>query len=539
MTTTVLPLHQATDRERCGGKAAALARLYQADLPVPDGLVIPVAAADELLPHFVEEILAWAAKRAPYGLIARSSAVAEDGTDSSFAGLFTSRFTPADADQLLDAVRAVRDSADTPVVRAYAQARGVELDGGMAVLVQPAVRPAAAGVLAAEIEGGRCARWRIEAVRGLAEPLVNGTLAGEIHTGRRHDAEPVVPANQSLIHLPGSREELLLPPGEWATAPGTAGHAPAKIATSHDGIVQLHLPRQWAGSRILGPRERDALLDHTVAAASALGIDRIDVEWAIPLSATDAIVLQARPLTRPLTPDFHPTANATDGWRGIPAVPGTVTGPAVLLTDGATVQDAVLICGALGPEAATALLQRPAAVVSTTGGPLSHTAILARELGIPCVTNVTGAAHEIAVGTLLEVDGTEGTVRPAAALPTPRPAPGQAAAGTAVLVRRADPAPPADGRAATILLDDPQGTDPSLLLPSCAPAPRTLPPTGILLLVEDQLTTPPGWASLPVTGIGRLLWPEDADAPPSRLVVVGPDTQILFERTLAIGVRAR
>ncbi|WP_411146546.1 DegT/DnrJ/EryC1/StrS family aminotransferase, partial [Streptomyces sp. x-80] len=42
--------------------------------------------------------------------------------------------------------------------------------------------------------------------------------------------------------------------------------------------------------------------------------------------------------------------------------------PAVHLGPDPAPEGAVLICGALGPEAAAALLRGPAAVVSTTGG---------------------------------------------------------------------------------------------------------------------------------------------------------------------------
>ncbi|WP_182526248.1 phosphoenolpyruvate--protein phosphotransferase [Nocardioides dongkuii] len=49
------------------------------------------------------------------------------------------------------------------------------------------------------------------------------------------------------------------------------------------------------------------------------------------------------------------------------------------------------------------------ALVTERGGPTSHTAIIARQLGIPCVVGV-GGAMELAGGTVLLVDGTAGTV---------------------------------------------------------------------------------------------------------------------------------
>ncbi|WP_182347599.1 phosphoenolpyruvate--protein phosphotransferase [Tomitella gaofuii] len=49
------------------------------------------------------------------------------------------------------------------------------------------------------------------------------------------------------------------------------------------------------------------------------------------------------------------------------------------------------------------------ALVTRRGGPTSHTAIIARQLGIPCVVAVAGAM-ELAPGALVLVDGDEGSV---------------------------------------------------------------------------------------------------------------------------------
>ncbi len=49
------------------------------------------------------------------------------------------------------------------------------------------------------------------------------------------------------------------------------------------------------------------------------------------------------------------------------------------------------------------------ALATTLGGPTSHTAIIARQLGIPCVVAVSGL-DDVAAGTMVLVDGTQGTV---------------------------------------------------------------------------------------------------------------------------------
>jgi pyruvate,water dikinase len=55
------------------------------------------------------------------------------------------------------------------------------------------------------------------------------------------------------------------------------------------------------------------------------------------------------------------------------------------------------------------LFLRAGAIVVERGGPLSHAAILARELGVPAVLNVVGATQHLD-GALVTVDGDVGVV---------------------------------------------------------------------------------------------------------------------------------
>ena len=58
-----------------------------------------------------------------------------------------------------------------------------------------------------------------------------------------------------------------------------------------------------------------------------------------------------------------------------------------------------------------AVLTLAAAVVTADGGPLSHAAVLARELGISAVVGARGALTEIPDGALIDVDPVVGEVR--------------------------------------------------------------------------------------------------------------------------------
>jgi phosphoenolpyruvate synthase/pyruvate phosphate dikinase len=58
----------------------------------------------------------------------------------------------------------------------------------------------------------------------------------------------------------------------------------------------------------------------------------------------------------------------------------------------------------------TPIFPRAAAVVTDVGAPLSHAAIVARELGIPAVVGCGNATMRVHSGDLVRVDGGRGTV---------------------------------------------------------------------------------------------------------------------------------
>ena len=98
---------------------------------------------------------------------------------------------------------------------------------------------------------------------------------------------------------------------------------------------------------------------------------------------------------------------------GVGASPGTACGTARTvqsLDQFSSVRPGdVLVCRTTDP-AWTPLFGVVAAVITETGGMLSHAAIVAREYGIPAVLGITDALTRITTGTTLMVDGTHGTV---------------------------------------------------------------------------------------------------------------------------------
>lgn len=81
--------------------------------------------------------------------------------------------------------------------------------------------------------------------------------------------------------------------------------------------------------------------------------------------------------------------------------------PGLPLVDG----EAVLFADDLAPaDTATLDTKHIKALVTELGGPTSHTAIIARQLDIPCIVAVGASLSDIESGTLVFVDGAVGTV---------------------------------------------------------------------------------------------------------------------------------
>jgi len=99
--------------------------------------------------------------------------------------------------------------------------------------------------------------------------------------------------------------------------------------------------------------------------------------------------------------------------RGSAVSPGRVTGPARILASAADAgrlrAGDIVVTRAATPDW-TPTFSIAAALVTDTGGPLSHCSIIAREFGIPAVMGVPLATQRITEGQIITVDGAEGLI---------------------------------------------------------------------------------------------------------------------------------
>jgi len=166
----------ALEVERVGGKAAALAHLAAAGLPVLPGVVVPVGAVVDDLDASSPLVRALRRTLGPGPLIARSSSPVEDTSGGSMAGRFETVADIVDDGGLAEAIRTVAASGER--VAAEDQLDTVP---DVAVLVQPMVTGVGGVCFGVEPVTGRSDRLlAVVSVEG-PDAVVSGRVAGVRH----------------------------------------------------------------------------------------------------------------------------------------------------------------------------------------------------------------------------------------------------------------------------------------------------------------------------------------------------------------------
>jgi phosphohistidine swiveling domain-containing protein len=168
---------QACNPNAVGMKAATLARLIARSFRVPQGFVVTAVACEKvhsgggIPPELSSEIRSHLDRLGQCPLAVRSSGLAEDLPDASYAGQYESVLGVVGNDAVSEAIAHCVASASSARVRAY---QGAHEPARMAVIVQRMVSADAAGVAftANPVTGDR--EVLVSAVKGLGDRLVGG-----------------------------------------------------------------------------------------------------------------------------------------------------------------------------------------------------------------------------------------------------------------------------------------------------------------------------------------------------------------------------
>ena len=343
----------------------------------------------------------------------RSSGVAEDGADHSFAGQFTSVLNVSGTQALEQAYKEVVASSFSARSISYRQNAGLPLvDFHFAVLCQVMAEAQCAGVLfTSDPSQPDSGRMVISAVPGLGTTAVGGSTTTDLYRPRRKQGKgrPLPPA-------PPDTFEQLLEEAEIS-------HKTMREVPSPQGGLQLEpVPEEEADLPLLQARTLEELVALGELIESLEGATQ-DIEWSYSPSQGISI-LQARPLRLAAKREADPAISLDQHplLSGICAVSGRAIGRARLAHSAAELREleaslasrernspSILVL----PQSivdAVPLMQNCVGIVIEVGNPTDHLSCIAREYGIPMITGAQSALSALTDGQWIVLDADRGKV---------------------------------------------------------------------------------------------------------------------------------
>jgi pyruvate, water dikinase len=425
MQPLVVPLtaREAVDAARFGPKAANLARLGQAGLPIPGGFCLDAEAyrtqiralgleADArgvfsaaespqarrhalamklglldqpITPALLDPLLAaWHELKATTGAltVVRSSALVEDRFGSSFAGQFESFLGIESEGDFVTAIRSCWGALWATRALRYMATHEIDpAETAMGVLVQPLVPARASGGGLSQSADGNMI---LSATWGLGSAIAQGEVTPDRYELAR---------NGSLLHV----------------TPGRKDHQVGCIHRA-EPVAEI-VPRALIAEPCLNQTQATELGRLLLRVEELMGLP-VEIEWAMDDSGFQ--LLQARPL------HLEVAAEPDAVWLNRPRLSGHAagigwgTGRACVIhceCELARVAPGDILVTKVAGPALSHILTRVAGVVAERGGSTSHMASLARERGIPMVLGVLDATQRIPDGSTVAVDGVAGVVR--------------------------------------------------------------------------------------------------------------------------------
>ncbi|MFN0141705.1 MAG: phosphoenolpyruvate synthase [Pyrinomonadaceae bacterium] len=380
-------------------RVGAEARRLMLETPFPADVQSAIFAAYERLGERIG--------KKSFEVAVRSSATAEDLPDASFAGQQDTILNVRGETNLIEACHQCYASLWTDRAISYRTAKGFDhFDVALSIGIQPMVRSdiAASGVMfTLDTESGFRDVVVINGAWGLGEAVVQGMATP--------DEWIVFKPTLKLGFRPIVTRKL--------------GVKEVKMVFNDDGmgtVVRPVVESQrnrfcLAGFEILQLAEwACAIEDHYSKRAGQS--QPMDIEWAKDGVTGELFILQARPETvhAQNTQNYIETYKLT-GTHGAPLASGVAVGEKIghgkahVMMDASKLkafQQGEILVTSMTDPAWEPIMKRAAAIVTERGGRTCHSAIISRELGIPCIVGTGDATEKVKNGTDITVSCAEG-----------------------------------------------------------------------------------------------------------------------------------
>jgi len=312
----------------------------------------------------------------------------EDTEAASFAGMNRSFLNVRGTDDLLQQLREVWASLYIPRVIYYRRQLALEEEPEIAVIVQQMINSDTSGVaFSIDPSSGDPSRIVIEGAFGLGETVVSGQVEPDHYEVNKSDL--------SITNVHIGYKRFMLTRGE-------------------DGRnLRVDLPPSRSDARVLTDDQIRRIAELVRKDEAHYGTPQ-DTEWAF--AGDDLFIVQSRPVTTggQWTVSRPAKAVAEILVTGLTASPGLVSGTVrIVLTpsEGDSIQPGEILVAEMTTPDWVPFMRRAIAIVTDSGGMTSHAAIVARELGIPCIVGARVATTTLKTGQVVTVDGAAGTIQ--------------------------------------------------------------------------------------------------------------------------------
>jgi pyruvate,water dikinase len=313
----------------------------------------------------------------------RSSSNLEDSDHSSFAGIFATKlFVHGD---LSLAIREVWFSLFSEKAIAYYQLRGLRLSSlKMDIIVQEMIDGEKSGVMFQENPIKKSAEEIIVAGLGICEGIVSDET----------DTDQYVMENDEIKSWEINEKKYCL-------------------RFNGLSVSKNFVSDELKCIPVLSLKEIERLMTLSFTLRSYFDYP-LDIEFSF--KAEELFILQVRPITaRSNIPRKLPLNTIADVFtlQGIPCSGGVVEADCIHIADvqeGEFPLGKIIIANKAAPLWGH-LLTGISGIILESGSILSHAALIARELGIPCIIGVKNASRTLKTGTKVFMDGSRGQIR--------------------------------------------------------------------------------------------------------------------------------